>query len=115
MEDVRAMATAEERRSGAAGGVPLVTTCGRRIEVTCLRLASAERPISRVALDVGPEQGGEPGVWAALTAKEARDLASRLLSHAELAESGTGSAPERRPGCSDTEDPRTAGSPVRSG
>ncbi|WP_432193164.1 hypothetical protein [Streptomyces sp. bgisy027] len=71
-----------------SGDVSLVTACGRRIAVTCLRLASADRPISRVALDVGPDQSGEHGAWAALTAEEARDLAGRLMSQAELAETG---------------------------
>ncbi|MGW4169110.1 hypothetical protein ACWEGX_19540 [Streptomyces chartreusis] len=82
------MVTADEGRSRAAGGMPMVTACGRRIEVRCLRLGSADRPIHRVALDVGRDRGGEPGVWAALTADEARDLAGRLLVHAELAERG---------------------------
>ena len=56
----------------------------------CLRLAPADPPISRVTLDVGRDQGGEPGVWTALTADEARDLAGLLLLHAGLAERGTG-------------------------
>ncbi|GAA2619244.1 hypothetical protein GCM10010307_01680 [Streptomyces vastus] len=55
----------------------------------CLRLAPADRPITRVTLDVGQDQGGEPGVWAALTADEARDLARLLLAHAGLTERGT--------------------------
>ncbi|WP_327312684.1 hypothetical protein [Streptomyces sp. NBC_01235] len=66
-----------------------MTSCGRRIAVRRLRLAPAERPISRVALDVGRDQGGEPGVWAALTPGEARDLARLLLLHAGLTERGT--------------------------
>jgi len=64
----------------------VVTTCGRRIAVRRLQLAAAERPISRLALDVGRDRGDEPGVWAALTADEARDLARLLLLHAGLAE-----------------------------
>ncbi|MDG5806074.1 hypothetical protein P9869_26130 [Streptomyces ossamyceticus] len=68
---------------------PLVTSCGRRITVKCLTLTAA-RPITRVTLRVGPDQGDEPGVWAALTAEEARDLAHRLLTHAARAESGSG-------------------------
>ncbi|MET8116010.1 hypothetical protein [Streptomyces prasinus] len=64
------------------------TSCGRRIAVRCLRLVPADRPISRVALDVGRERGGVPGTWAALTADEARDLARLLLLHAGLAEGG---------------------------
>lgn len=67
----------------------LVTTCGRRIAVRCLRLAPADRPITRVALAVGRDQGGEPGVWAALTPGEARDLARLLLLHASLSERGS--------------------------
>ncbi|MFI7413463.1 hypothetical protein ACIBU0_32795 [Streptomyces sp. NPDC049627] len=82
------MTTAGEGRSRTAGDAALVTTCGRRIVVKCLRLAPADRPIGRVTLDVGPDRGGEPGVWAALTADEARDLAQHLLAHAALAERG---------------------------
>ncbi|MER6529535.1 hypothetical protein [Streptomyces sp. NPDC001508] len=63
-----------------------MTSCGRRIAVKCLRLASPEKPISRVTLDVGQDRDGEPGTWAALTADEARDLARLLLAHASLAE-----------------------------
>jgi len=66
----------------------LVTTCGRRIAVRSLRLVPTDRPISRVALEVGQDQGGEPGVWAALTPDEARGLAGLLLLHAGLAERG---------------------------
>ncbi|WP_327691789.1 hypothetical protein OG870_34035 [Streptomyces sp. NBC_00461] len=66
-----------------------MTTCGHRIAVRCLRLAPADRPITRITLDVGQDQGGEPGVWAALTADEARDLARLLLAHAGLAERDT--------------------------
>jgi hypothetical protein len=67
----------------------VVTACGRRIAVRRLWLAPGERPISRLALDVGRDRGGEPGVWAALTADEARDLARLLLHHVGLAEHGT--------------------------
>ncbi|RMB84285.1 hypothetical protein CTZ28_20320 [Streptomyces shenzhenensis] len=63
-----------------------MTSCGRRIAVKCLRLASPEKPISRVTLDVGQDRGGEPGTWAALTADEARDLARLLLAQASRAE-----------------------------
>ncbi|MFI2433586.1 hypothetical protein [Streptomyces sp. NPDC018693] len=80
------MATTGHDRPPAAEGTSLVTACGRRIAVRCLRLAPADRPISRVALDVGRDQGDEPGVWAALTADEARDLARLLLRHARVAE-----------------------------
>ncbi|MEU8986628.1 hypothetical protein AB0C98_09110 [Streptomyces sp. NPDC048558] len=84
------MVTVQEGLSHTTGDAYLVTTCGRRIAVRCLKLASTDRPISRVALDVGRDQGGEPGVWAALTPDEARDLARRLLAHAALAERGRG-------------------------
>lgn len=78
----------------------VVTACGRRIAVRCLRLAAAERPISRVTLDVGRDQGGEPGVWASLTADEARDLARLLLVQAGMAERGTKPAGPSRKGSS---------------
>lgn len=83
------MATAGRDRPPASEDSCVVTACGRRIAVRWLQLAPAERPISRVTLDVGRDQGGEPGAWAALTAGEARDLARLLLLHAGLAEHGT--------------------------
>ncbi|MFE7812545.1 hypothetical protein ACFU5P_11345 [Streptomyces sp. NPDC057433] len=89
----RDLATAAENPS-------LVTACGRRIAVRCLRLAPADRPISRVTLDVGQDQGGGPGTWAALTADEARDLARLLLLHAGLAERGNGPVGPPQPGVS---------------
>lgn len=52
----------------------------------CLRLAASDQPISRVTLDVGPDRGGEPGIWASLTADEARDLAHRLVAQASFVE-----------------------------
>ncbi|MDW4904086.1 hypothetical protein RB628_01730 [Streptomyces sp. ADMS] len=76
----------------------VVTRCGRRIAVRCLRLAAADRPIRRVTLDVGTDQGGEPGVWAALTPDEARGLAHLLLLQASLAERGTEPADPSRQG-----------------
>lgn len=75
-----------QERPGTAEGASFVTSCGRRIAVKCLRLASPEKPISRVTLDVGQDRGGEPGTWAALTADEARDLARLLLAQASRAE-----------------------------
>ncbi|MGW2422908.1 hypothetical protein ACWC0C_27285 [Streptomyces sp. NPDC001709] len=69
---------------------PLVTTCGRRIEVRCLHLGHGDRPVSRIALDVGEDQGGEPGVWAALTPAEARGLAHLLLERVGAAEQPAG-------------------------
>ncbi|MFF4507383.1 hypothetical protein [Streptomyces sp. NPDC001401] len=83
------MATAGRERPPTTDDTSLVTSCGRRIAVRRLRLAPADRPISRVTLNVGRDQGGEPGVWAALTADEARDLARLLLLHAGLAERAT--------------------------
>jgi len=83
------MATAGRDRPPAIEDTALVTGCGRRIAVRRLRLAPADRPISRVTLDVGRDQGDEPGVWAALTVDEARDLARLLLLHAGLAERST--------------------------
>ncbi|MEU3252309.1 hypothetical protein [Streptomyces sp. NPDC006997] len=80
------MATAERDWPSVSEDTSLVTTCGRRISVRRLRLAVAERPISRVTLDVGRYPGGESGVWAALTAAEARDLAGLLLLHARRVE-----------------------------
>ncbi|GGT01840.1 hypothetical protein GCM10010254_22700 [Streptomyces chromofuscus] len=92
------MATADEdrlhtiTRSGAEE-TPLVTTCGRRIEVRCLRFGRPDHPVDRIALAVGEDRGGEHGVWAALTPDEARGLARRLLQQADAAE-----RPTARPG-----------------
>ncbi|MFG3167853.1 hypothetical protein [Streptomyces sp. NPDC048200] len=75
------------RADGArAADTPLVTSCGRRIAVKELRLFSPDRPIGRVTLDVGPDQGDEHGAWASLTPAEARELARRLVAHAALVE-----------------------------
>ncbi|MFF7354911.1 MULTISPECIES: hypothetical protein [Streptomyces] len=65
---------------------PVVTRCGRRIAVRCLWLGRPDRPVGRITLDVGEDQGGEPGVWAALTPEEARGLARLLLHQAGAAE-----------------------------
>ncbi|MEU3521595.1 hypothetical protein ABZ770_41230 [Streptomyces sp. NPDC006654] len=80
------MATTRTDRTSAAEDSSLVTTCGRTIAVRYLHFAPAERPIRRVTLDIGQDQGGTPGAWAALTADEARDLASLLLRQARLSE-----------------------------
>ncbi|MFJ9122424.1 hypothetical protein ACIRJO_43840 [Streptomyces sp. NPDC102394] len=80
------MATALHDRLQTSGDNGVVTACGRRIAVRCLRLTPTEPPISRVALDMGRDQGGEPGAWAALSAGEARGLARLLLQYADLAE-----------------------------
>ncbi|MET7739508.1 hypothetical protein [Streptomyces sp. NPDC005385] len=75
------------RADGArAADAPLVTSCGRRIAVKELRLFSPVRPVGRVTLDVGPDQGDEHGAWASLTPAEARELARRLVAHAALVE-----------------------------
>ncbi|MEV7246482.1 hypothetical protein AB0N92_35285 [Streptomyces sp. NPDC093248] len=65
--------------SGSTEEISLVTTCGRRIAVRRLRFGSADRPVSRLALDVGEDRVGDPGVWAALTPDEARSLAGLLV------------------------------------
>ncbi|MCI3276671.1 hypothetical protein [Streptomyces cylindrosporus] len=83
------MATAGRDRLPASEDTSLVTSCGRRIAVRCLRLALPDLPISRVTLDVGRDQGDEPGAWAALTTDEARDLARLLLVQAELADAAS--------------------------
>ena len=85
---MKPMATTGQHGPRTSETTPLVTSCGRRIAVSCLRLALPDRPIGRVTLDVGRDQGDEPGVWAALTADEARGLARLLLAHATLAEGG---------------------------
>ncbi|MFI6560186.1 hypothetical protein [Streptomyces sp. NPDC050534] len=86
------MTTAGRARPPEAEDTSLVTACGRRIAVRCLRLAPANRPIGRVTLDVGRDQGDEPGVWASLTTDEARGLARLLLLQAGLVEQDTGAA-----------------------
>jgi hypothetical protein len=68
-----------------------------------MRLAARDRPIGRVTLDVGPDQGDEHGVWASLTPAEARELARRLLAHAALVEPA---------GPPDQETPRPHDAPV---
>ena len=88
------MTAPEQERHSPGDPPPLVTSCGRRITVKCLRLAAA-RPITRVTLRVGPDQGDEPGVWASLTAEEARDLAHRLLAQADRAEAVAGTRAAR--------------------
>ncbi|MEV6113553.1 hypothetical protein AB0L59_13820 [Streptomyces sp. NPDC052109] len=77
--------------AGETAQDPLVTRCGRRIEVRCLWFGRPERPVGRITLDVGEAKGGEPGVWAALTPDEARGLARLLLQQAGAAEAPAGS------------------------
>ncbi|MFJ8079071.1 hypothetical protein ACIQ6Y_00385 [Streptomyces sp. NPDC096205] len=83
--------------SGTAGTTELVTKCGRRIVVKCLKLVPEERPISRVTLDVGGHRDGGPGIWASLTATEARELARQLLDRADIAEHAAGPVPGTAP------------------
>ncbi|MDH6117479.1 hypothetical protein [Kitasatospora sp. GAS204B] len=66
--------------------LPLVTACGRRIEVGALRVAIPGRPIDRITLNVGPERGGRSKVWAGLSPTEARALAQLLLAQVAHAE-----------------------------
>ncbi|CAL9631655.1 hypothetical protein [Streptomyces sp. enrichment culture] len=84
------MASTGRDVSGAAGATELVTGCGRRIVVKCLRLVPEERTLSRVTLDVGGHRDGGPGVWASLTATEARELARQLLERADVADHAPG-------------------------
>jgi hypothetical protein len=96
------MTTTGHDRSTVTDDPPLVTGCGRRIEVHCLRFVAPGRTIGRIALAVGQDQSGEPGLWAALTPDEARRLARLLLDHADTAEQDTAqhdtaeAAPDRR-------------------
>ncbi|MEU6536948.1 hypothetical protein [Streptomyces sp. NPDC047000] len=86
------MTTTGPLRSRTTDDPPLVTGCGRRIEVHCLRFRAPGHTIGRVALAVGQDQSGEPGMWAALTPDEARRLARLLLDHADTAQHDTRSA-----------------------
>lgn len=72
-----------DRRADEAS---MLTSCDRRITVKCLRLPTSGRPISRVTLDLGPEDDGVPGTWTALTPREARELARRLVNQAAAAD-----------------------------
>ncbi|MFD1829551.1 MULTISPECIES: hypothetical protein [Streptomyces] len=80
------MAETGRAHAHPADDASMLTSCDRRITVKCLRLPTAGRPISRVTLDLGPEDDGVPGTWAALTPREARELARRLLSQAAAAD-----------------------------
>jgi hypothetical protein len=80
------MTTTGSDRSPVTDDPPLVTGCGRRMEVHCLRFVAPGRTIGRIALAVGPDRGGEPGLWAALTPDEARRLGRLLLDRADTAE-----------------------------
>ncbi|MCI0385973.1 hypothetical protein [Streptomyces sp. CNQ085] len=86
MEGVETVVETGRALPQPAGETPMVTSCDRRIAVRCLRLPTADRPISRVTLDLGPGRDSTPGTWAALTVPEARELARRLLLQAALAD-----------------------------
>jgi len=58
------------------------TACGREIRVGHLVLGGGHRPAHRVSLDIGASSDSETGVWAGLTAGEARRLAAALLMQA---------------------------------
>jgi hypothetical protein len=62
------------------------TTCGRAIRVGLLALGGARNPVRRVSLDIGPSSDREDGVWAGLTAGEARQLAAALIAQAAAAD-----------------------------
>jgi hypothetical protein len=83
---VEAMAKSGSGAPQPVAEAQLVTSCGRLIAVKYLRLVTTGQPFSRVTLDLGPDCGGVPGAWAALTSQEARELARRLLAQASLAE-----------------------------
>ncbi|WP_354637290.1 OsmC family protein [Kitasatospora camelliae] len=70
---------------------PLVTACGRRIDVGQLKVDGPAAWIGRVTLDVGPETGGTSRIWAGLSPAEARELAQRLLDQAARTENESSS------------------------
>ncbi|MCX4757160.1 OsmC family protein [Kitasatospora purpeofusca] len=75
---------------------PLVTACGRRIDVGQLKVDGPSVRIGRVTLDVGPETGGTSRIWAGLSPAEARELAQRLLDQAARAEGESSPTAARR-------------------
>ncbi|MFI6848961.1 hypothetical protein OG535_02305 [Kitasatospora sp. NBC_00085] len=79
------------RATDDTGVEPLVTACGRRIEVRRLRLGAAGLRLGRIALAVGPERGGTSRIWAGLSPAEARELARLLLDQAERTENAASS------------------------
>jgi hypothetical protein len=97
---VEAMAKSEPGAPQPAAETELVTSCGRVLAVKCLRLVTPGQSFSRVTLDLGPDHGGVPGAWAALTSREARELARRLLAQASLAERDMGEAADALPSAS---------------
>jgi len=63
------------------------TMCGREILVGHLVLGGGRHPAQRVSLAIGASSGGETGIWAGLTAGEARRLAAALLAQAAACDS----------------------------
>ena len=75
-----------DSRTPDAGGaglhVSFHTTCGREIRVGHLVLGGGSHPAQRVSLDIGASSDAGTGIWAGLTAGEARQLAAALLLQA---------------------------------
>jgi hypothetical protein len=67
---------------GASLYVSFRTMCGRQIRVGHLVLGGGHQPAQRVSLDIGAAADGGDGIWAGLTAGEARRLAAALLLQA---------------------------------
>lgn len=82
---------------GEAVAEPLITECGRRIEVGATSIPGPGPQAGRVTLDVGPEVGGFSKAWAGLRPAQARRLAQQLLEEAARAEqrAGTRLTPNR--------------------
>ena len=75
----------DSRAPGAGGAglhVSFRTVCGREIRVGHLVPGGGHRPPHRVSLDIGASSDSETGIWAGLTAGEARRLAAALLIQA---------------------------------
>ena len=66
------------------------TTCGRDIRVGHLSLGGSHRPAQRVSLVIGASSAAESGIWAGLTAAEARWLAAALLAQAAACDEPSG-------------------------
>ncbi len=70
----------------ARGGHSFHTTCGRDVTVGLISVGDADRPARRVTVNIGECPDCHDGAWAALTAAEARQLATDLLDQAHAAE-----------------------------
>ena len=81
---------------GAGNHVSFRATCGREIRVGHLALGGARHPAQRISLDISPSPGTYDGTRAALTAGEARRLATAPLTQA--AACGGARASTRSPG-----------------